>query len=65
MGAVTGAESWKSSADSDKSAGIDAMKQASANRDPQQSGYGRAEEIAGKMTGCEGMEQEGAESKKQ
>jgi len=41
------------------------MKQASANRDPATSGYGKVEEMAGKMTGCEGMESEGAQSKKQ
>jgi len=40
------------------------MKQASANRDPQQSGYGKVEEMAGNLTGCEGMEQEGKESRK-
>jgi uncharacterized protein YjbJ (UPF0337 family) len=40
------------------------MKSASANRDPQTDGYGKIEEIAGKVTGCEGMESEGAESKR-
>lgn len=39
------------------------MKAASANRDPATDGYGKAEEIAGKLTGCEGMEKEGAESR--
>lgn len=39
------------------------MKQASANRDPQRDGYGKAEELAGKVTGCEGMEEEGKGSK--
>lgn len=39
------------------------MKQASANRDPNQDGYGKVEEMAGKAAGCEGMEKEGAESK--
>jgi uncharacterized protein YjbJ (UPF0337 family) len=39
------------------------MKAASANRDPQQSGFGKVEEVAGKLTGCEGMEKEGAQSK--
>lgn len=41
------------------------MKAASANRDPQQDGYGKVEEVAGKAVGCEGMENEGAESKKE
>lgn len=61
---MTGSEAWQSSAASDKEAGIDAMKQASANRDPSTQGYGKAEEIAGKVTGCEGMEKEGKASEK-
>ena len=40
------------------------MKAASAARDPQQQGMGKVEELAGKAVGCEGMEKEGAESKK-
>lgn len=40
------------------------MKQAGEQRDPS-SGLGKAEEIAGKVTGCEGMEKEGAASKQQ
>ncbi|KAK5115954.1 hypothetical protein LTR62_000410 [Meristemomyces frigidus] len=63
VGSVTGAEAWKTSAEQDKSAGIDAMKQASANRDPQRDGFGSVEQMAGKAAGCEGMEKEGAESK--
>lgn len=39
------------------------MKAASQNRDPQQSGMGKAEELAGKAVGCEGMENEGQASK--
>jgi hypothetical protein len=64
IGGVTGAESWKASGEQDKQQGVDAMKAASAERNPQQSGYGKAEEMAGKVVGCEGMEQEGQESKK-
>jgi len=41
------------------------MKVASADRSPQGSGFGKVEEVAGKVTGCEGMEREGAESKTQ
>lgn len=42
------------------------MKAASANRDAN-SGYGKIEEVAGKVTGCEGMGKEGArgQSKKE
>jgi hypothetical protein len=36
------------------------MKAASSGRDPATSGYGKVEEIAGKVVGCEGMEKEGA-----
>lgn len=40
------------------------MKAASENRDTSK-GLGGAEEKAGKLVGCEGMQKEGAESKKQ
>lgn len=62
---MTGSEAWQASAEQDKSQGVDAMKAASANRDPQQTGFGKVEEIAGKAVGCEGMEKEGAQSKAQ
>ncbi|TKA71733.1 hypothetical protein B0A55_08536 [Friedmanniomyces simplex] len=64
IGNLTGAQAWTASAEQDKTAGIDAMKQASAQRDPATSGYGKVEEMAGKVAGCEGMESEGAQSKK-
>lgn len=41
------------------------MRAASADRDPQSSGFGKVEEVAGKVTGCNGMESEGAESRVQ
>ncbi len=41
------------------------MKAANEGRDPAASGWGKAEEVAGKVTGCEGMQQEGAASKKE
>lgn len=63
MGSVTGSEEWAKSGENDKQAGIDAMKAASENRDSSQSGFGKVEEMAGKAVGCEGMENEGAESK--
>jgi hypothetical protein len=40
------------------------MKAASENRDPSQ-GLGSVEQTAGNLVGCEGMQKEGAESKKQ
>ena len=65
VGNVTGSQDWKTSGEQDKQAGADAMKAAGENRDPQQSGFGKVEEMAGKAVGCEGMENEGAESKTQ
>jgi uncharacterized protein YjbJ (UPF0337 family) len=64
IGNVTGNEAWKSSGVQDKDQAVDAMKAASANRDTSQ-GYGGIEEKAGSLVGCEGMQKEGAESKKQ
>ncbi|KAI5199060.1 hypothetical protein E4T39_06429 [Aureobasidium subglaciale] len=65
VGSVTGNTAWQQSAETDKQGGIDAMKAASANRDPATDGYGKVEEVAGKLSGCEGMEKEGAQSKKE
>ncbi|GIZ40446.1 hypothetical protein CKM354_000378300 [Cercospora kikuchii] len=62
VAAVTGNSAWQRSADHDKSAGVAAMKAASANRDPNEQGMGKVEELAGKAVGCEGMQQEGAAS---
>lgn len=62
---ITGASSWQRSGTSDKRQGLDAMRAASADRDPQSSGFGKVEEVAGKVTGCNGMESEGAESRVQ
>lgn len=64
MGSVTGSKEWQESGSHDTEAGVNAMKAASANRDAN-AGYGKIEEVAGKVTGCEGMEKEGAQSKKE
>jgi uncharacterized protein YjbJ (UPF0337 family) len=64
IGNVTGNAAWQQSGVSDKQGGIDAMKAASQNRDPATDGYGKVEEMAGKLSGCEGMEKEGAISAK-
>ncbi|KAI4743915.1 hypothetical protein E4T50_05671 [Aureobasidium sp. EXF-12298] len=55
---------WQQSGETAKQGGIDAMKAASENRDPATDGYGKVEEVAGKLSGCEGMEKEGAMSAK-
>ena len=64
IGDVSGSAAWKASSDQDKKEGLETMKDAGARRDPDQ-GYGKVEELAGKVTGCEGMEKEGFASKKQ
>lgn len=65
IGNLTGSKEWQTSGTSDTESGVNAMKAASANRDASTDGYGKVEEVAGKLTGCEGMEKEGAESKKE
>ncbi|RFU77252.1 csbd-like domain-containing [Trichoderma arundinaceum] len=61
IGSISGSQSWSASGAQDKAAGLAAMKKAGEQRDPNQ-GYGKAEEWAGKLTGCEGMQKEGAAS---
>lgn len=61
---MTGNAAWQQSGETDKQGGIDAMKAASQNRDPATDGYGKVEEVAGRLSGCEGMEKEGAMSAK-
>jgi hypothetical protein len=65
IGNVTGSEAWKQSGVQDKEESVDAMKAASQNRDPNTQGFGGIEQKAGSLVGCEGMEKEGAQSKKQ
>ncbi|KAH5764037.1 hypothetical protein HBI16_162590 [Parastagonospora nodorum] len=65
IGNVTGNEAWKASGTQDKSQAVDAMKAASANRYPNAQGFGGIEEKAGNLVGCEGMQKEGVESKKE
>ncbi|UKZ80310.1 hypothetical protein TrVFT333_008068 [Trichoderma virens FT-333] len=61
IGSISGSQSWSASGAHDKAAALDAMRKAGEKRDPNQ-GYGKAEEWAGKLTGCEGMQKEGAAS---
>lgn len=63
IGDVTGSHAWKSSGEQDKAAGLSTMQKAGETRDASQ-GYGKFEELAGKATGCEGMQKEGAASSK-
>lgn len=64
IGSITGSHAWTTSGEQDKAHAQSAMKAASENRDPNQQGYGKAEELAGKAFGCEGMAKEGAASAK-
>ncbi|OHF01837.1 hypothetical protein CORC01_02715 [Colletotrichum orchidophilum] len=64
IGSVTGSHAWTSSGEQDKAHAASTMKAAGEQRDASTQGYGKAEEIAGKVFGCGGMEQEGAASKK-
>ncbi|KAL7792129.1 hypothetical protein V8C37DRAFT_402541 [Trichoderma ceciliae] len=61
IGSISGSQAWSASGAQDKAVGLEAMKKAGEKRDPNQ-GYGKAEEWAGKLTGCEGMQKEGAAS---
>eukprot|EP01103_Thecamoeba_quadrilineata_P021417 TRINITY_DN9843_c0_g1_i1.p1 TRINITY_DN9843_c0_g1~~TRINITY_DN9843_c0_g1_i1.p1 ORF type:complete len:107 (+),score=20.92 TRINITY_DN9843_c0_g1_i1:41-322(+) len=64
IGSITGSQAWTESGEQAKAHAVESMKAASENRDQTQ-GYGKIEEIAGKVTGCQGMEKEGAASKKE
>ncbi|KAK6071617.1 hypothetical protein SCUP234_05319 [Seiridium cupressi] len=64
IGSVTGSHAWQSSGEQTKAHAADVMKAAGEARDASTQGYGKAEQIAGNLTGCEGMQQEGAASKK-
>ncbi|KAL2146957.1 hypothetical protein VTI28DRAFT_1684 [Corynascus sepedonium] len=64
IGAVTGSPAWSASGEQDKAHARAAMQAAAERRgDPAKAGYGRAEEMAGRLTGCEGMRHEGAASR--
>lgn len=62
VGVLTGSQAWKASGEQDKAAGLADMKRAGEQRSPEAQGYGKFEEVAGKVTGCQGMQKEGAAS---
>ena len=62
VGVLTGSQAWKHSGELDKAAGLADMKRAGEARNPETQGYGKFEEVAGRVTGCEGMQKEGAAS---
>lgn len=61
---MTGSHAWQSSGEQTKAHAAGVMKAAGEARDASKQGYGRLEEMAGNLTGCEGMQHEGAASKK-
>ncbi|KAF1953277.1 hypothetical protein CC80DRAFT_494565 [Byssothecium circinans] len=65
IGNVTGSQAWKASGAQDKTQAVDDMKRAGEQRDSANKGFGGIEEKAGNLVGCEGMQKEGMESKKQ
>ncbi|KAK3389538.1 hypothetical protein B0H63DRAFT_101377 [Podospora didyma] len=62
IGNVTGSHAWTTSGEQDKAHAKAQLKAATESRNPATDGYGRVEEIAGKVTGCQGMRQEGMAS---
>jgi len=62
IGNLTGSHAWTSTGEQDKAHAKASLQAASQNRDPARDGYGKVEEMAGKLMGCEGMRQEGAAS---
>ncbi|KAH0421014.1 hypothetical protein CcaCcLH18_13677 [Colletotrichum camelliae] len=63
IGNITGSHAWQSSGEQDKAHAASTMKAAGQQRDASAQGYGKAEETAGKVFGCDGMKAEGAASK--
>ncbi|KAG9244840.1 hypothetical protein BJ878DRAFT_504320 [Calycina marina] len=64
IGSVTGSQPWTASGEQAKAHAVSDMKAASVSRDPKDLGFGKVEEVVGKVAGCEGMEKEGKESVK-
>ncbi|KAF9874965.1 hypothetical protein CkaCkLH20_07659 [Colletotrichum karsti] len=62
IGSVTGSQAWTASGKQDKAHATSAMKAAGEQRDAAAQGYGKAEETAGRVFGCDGMKSEGAAS---
>lgn len=69
---MTGSEEWRSSGAAQKAEAVEEMRAANEQRQSQSDGssstggYGaKAEELAGKAVGCEGMEKEGREAQQQ
>ncbi|KAK4188470.1 hypothetical protein QBC35DRAFT_382637 [Podospora australis] len=62
IGSISGSHAWTTSGEQDKAHARASLQAVAENRDRQSKGFGHAEEVAGKWTGCEGMKKEGAAS---
>ncbi|KAK0732072.1 hypothetical protein B0H67DRAFT_597759 [Lasiosphaeris hirsuta] len=62
IGSVMGSHAWATSGEQDKAHAKASLQAATENRNPETQGYGKAEEIAGRVTGCQGMRNEGVKS---
>ncbi|ROT39051.1 hypothetical protein SODALDRAFT_350302 [Sodiomyces alkalinus F11] len=62
IGTITGSQAWSSSGEQDKVHATSNLRAAAEARDPAKQGYGKVEEIAGRVLGCEGMKKEGIAS---
>lgn len=66
IGTALGSHAWTSSGEQAKARAVSDMRTAGEAREAAGSGgYGKAEALAGKAVGCEGMVKEGEESKKE
>ncbi|OCL01295.1 hypothetical protein AOQ84DRAFT_307016 [Glonium stellatum] len=63
IGKLSGSQEWSASGEETKQHAVEAMREAGEKRDPNQ-GFGKTEETLGKTLGCEGMQKEGAASKR-
>ncbi|KAF1814289.1 hypothetical protein P152DRAFT_374446, partial [Eremomyces bilateralis CBS 781.70] len=59
IGQLSGSEAWKATGAQDKVTAMDHMKRAEQQREGENKGFGKPEEVAGKVVGCEGMKEEG------
>ncbi len=62
IGKITGSNAWTTSGQHDMAHAKASMQAATEGRNPEKDGYGKVEEMVGKLTGCGGMQHEGAAS---
>ncbi|KAK4227421.1 hypothetical protein QBC38DRAFT_364213 [Podospora fimiseda] len=62
IGSVSGSHAWTASGEQNKAHAKASLQQVAEQRDPKRDGFGKVEEIAGRVTGCGGMKEEGSVS---